>query len=150
LAIKKIEPNWIAGFVDGEGCFDVKIYKCKTTKMGFAVQSRFRLTQHSRDYQLMKNLVNYLKCGNLTDDSKNLTVYLTVTKFADINEKIIPFFNKYPIQGNKRLDYLDFSKVAKLMENKAHLTQEGLEQIRQIEVGMNTRRELILHKRHMY
>jgi len=48
------------------------------------------------------------------------------------------------------LDFADFCKVAELMKNKAHLTQEGLEEIRQIKAGMNTRREFIRHKRHMY
>lgn len=36
---------------------------------------------------------------------------------------------------------------AKLMKNKEHLTQEGLEQIRQIKSGMNTQRKykLVIH-----
>jgi hypothetical protein len=59
-----------------------------------------------------------------------------VTKFKDINEKIIPFLNRY-LQGTKALDFSDFKRVAyscsehqkfsllqssALMENKAHLT----------------------------
>ena len=60
-----------------------------------------------------------------------------VTKFSDITEKIIPFFDKYPLVGAKRQDYLSFVKVAELMQAKAHLTKEGLEQIKQIKVGMN-------------
>jgi hypothetical protein len=35
------------------------------------------------------------------------------------------------------LDYEDFCKVAELMKNKAHLTQEGLNQILKIKDGMN-------------
>ncbi len=31
--------------------------------------------------------------------------------WTEIINIIIPFFNKYPLQGNKRLDYLDFCKV---------------------------------------
>lgn len=34
-----------------------------------------------------------------------------------------------------------FLKVAELMKNKGHLTQEGLAQIRKIKAGMNTGRE---------
>lgn len=33
------DPNWIAGFVAGDGCFDVRI---STTKIGQRVQLRFR------------------------------------------------------------------------------------------------------------
>ena len=50
---------------------------------------------------------------------------------------IIPFFNKFPIIGVKALDFEDWCKVAKLMENKAHLTSEGLEEIKQIKAGTN-------------
>lgn len=64
-----------------------------------------------------------------------------MARFSDMNEKIIPFFDKYPLVGCKRQDYLDFVKVAKLMNEKAHLTQEGLEQIRVIKSGMNKGRK---------
>ena len=57
--------------------------------------------------------------------------------FSVITEKIIPFFNKYPLQGIKLLDFLDFNQVAKLIENKIHLTSEGFEQIKQIKLGTN-------------
>jgi hypothetical protein len=57
------------------------------------------------------------------------------------DEKIIPFFEKYPIQGEKFLDYLDFVKVIKLMKNKAYLTEEGLDKIRKIKAGMNRGRK---------
>jgi hypothetical protein len=40
------------------------------------------------------------------------------------------------------LDYADFVKIAELMKNKAHLTKEGLDQIRQIKAGMNRKRDL--------
>jgi hypothetical protein len=40
------------------------------------------------------------------------------------------------------LDYADFCKVAELMKNKAHLTAEGLEQIKKIRANMNTQRDL--------
>ena len=58
-----------------------------------------------------------------------------------MNEKIFPFFDKYPLVGCKRQDYLDFCKVAKLMNEKAHLTHEGLDQIIKIKAGMNTGRK---------
>lgn len=45
-------------------------------------------------------------------------------------EKIIPFFNKYPVLGVKQKDFLDFKRVAELISNKAHLTLLGLEEIK--------------------
>ena len=57
--------------------------------------------------------------------------------------KVIPLFDKNKIVGIKFEDYQDWTKVAELMKNKAHLTSEGLDQIRNIKVGMNKRRNSI-------
>ena len=105
--------------------------------MGFQVQLVFKLTQHSRDVALMQSLIKYLACGNVTERSKQPAVDFTVTKFPDILEKIMPFCINLPLQGVKHLDFLKFVKVIELMKNKAHLTKEGLEQIREIESSMN-------------
>jgi hypothetical protein len=51
-AIKLQDSNWLAGFIDAEGCFIVSIFKSKTN-IGFGVSLRFTLTQHSRDAQLL-------------------------------------------------------------------------------------------------
>jgi hypothetical protein len=45
------------------------------------------------------------------------------------------------LYGNKFLDFADFSKVVLLMENKKHLTQEGLDEIKKIRDKMNTNRK---------
>jgi hypothetical protein len=63
-----------------------------------------------------------------------------VERLADITEKIIPFFVKYPLLGSKAKDYADFCKVADIIKVKGHLTELGLEQIRKIKAGMNTKR----------
>jgi hypothetical protein len=80
----------------------------------------------------MNSLIQYLNGGRVEKRSKLDFVELVVTKFSDIEEKILPFFDKYPLQGVKSADYADFCKVVQLMKEKAHLTVSGLEQIRNI------------------
>lgn len=58
-----------------------------------------------------------------------------------MTDKLLPFFQKYPIQGVKLLDYFYFVSVIELMKNKVHLTEEGLDQIRKIKSGMNRGRQ---------
>jgi len=60
-----------------------------------------------------------------------------LTKLSDIIDKLIPFLDKYPLQGVKVLDYADFKQAAAILKSKGHLTEEGLEQIRRIKEGMN-------------
>jgi len=83
----------------------------------------------------MTSLIEYFGCGNIY--KSGVAFDFTVTKIKDLANIIIPFFDKYPLCGVKYQDYLDFVKVLKLMENKSHLTEEGLDQIRKIKAGMN-------------
>ena len=136
---KTVDSQWLAGFVAGEGCFIVSITASKTHPVGFKVQLVFQLTQHSRDEKLMRSLIELLKCGKIYRRGEAFD--FKVSKLSDILNKIIPFFKKYPIFGVKALDFADFCKVAELMKDKMHLTQEGLDKIRQIKAGMNTKRK---------
>lgn len=51
-------------------------------------------------------------------------------------------FLKQKLEGVKSRDFEDFKKVAELMKKGAHLTLEGLEEIKQIKVGMNKGRKI--------
>ena len=86
----------------------------------------------------MLNVAKYLGCGYLKNGAKDQDWcnYL-VKSFSDINEKIIPFFIKYPIKGEKVKDYEDFRRVAKIMANREHLSEEGFATIMKIKQGMN-------------
>ncbi len=132
-------PFWITGFVDGEGTFDIKIYK-SNTNVKFAVQLRFRISQHERDSALIVLIKDYFGKGSIEKHSKYPAVTLVINNFTFIIEDIIPFFKLYPLEGVKKKDYLDWCDVAKLMSNKEHLTEKGLILIRQIKSGMNKSR----------
>ena len=64
-----------------------------------------------------------------------------MVKFVDINKIIIPFLEKYPIIGVKYKDFKDFCQIADMMQNKDHLTPEGLIKISNLKEGMNTGRK---------
>ena len=138
---ESINLGWLAGFVDGEGCFLISVVRQAKNNVGFTVALRFSITQHSRDLKLMEELVRVLGCGSIVMQPKKGTVELVVTKFGDIQDKIIPIFDQYPLQGAKSLNYRDFCKGAQLIKAKAHLTPEGLNQILEIKTGMNKGRK---------
>ena len=134
------DPQWLAGFTTGEGSFLIGIRKSEV-KTGFQVYLTFTLTQHLRDELLMGSLINYLNCGNIIRRNNEDALDFKVTRFSDINDNIIQFFLKNPIKGVKYQDFLDFCKVAELMKNKVHLTEEGLKEIRLIKEGTNRGRK---------
>lgn len=87
-----------------------------------------------------KKITEYIGCGNIySRDSKSMAS-INISKFSDILNIMIPFFERYPLQGAKLVNYLDFSRVVFMVRDKAHLTKEGCELIRQIKSGMNRQR----------
>ena len=74
-------------------------------------------------------------------DSTSSHSIFKVSKFEDINNKIIPIFKDHPIIGIKQLDFQDFCLIATLMGDKQHLNHEGLCNIKLIKDKMNTNRK---------
>ena len=134
-------PNWLSGFVTGEGNFYVNIQKSKSN-LGSKINLRFQISQHERDLKLIDLLIKYLGSGKIYKGSKNRVVSLTIYKFSDIINLIIPFFEQNPLYGVKVLDFIDWCSVAKLMSEGKHLTIEGLELISTIKDRMNRGRKI--------
>ena len=135
-----LDSHWISGFVSAEGNFDVRMPSTKS-KLGYRVQLRFRISQHSRDIRLMEKIVEYFGSGKIYKYSGKSAISLSIVDFADITNIIIPFFNQSPIIGVKLYDYIDWCKIHDLMINRSHLTVEGIISIRDIKSGMNRGRE---------
>ena len=61
-------PNWIAGFASGEGCFLCTISIAKATnnnKIGYITQLVFKISQHSRDKKVLELIANFMNCGGI-------------------------------------------------------------------------------------
>lgn len=133
------DPNWLIGFIQGEACFYVSVYKSPKSKAGSAVQLVFKLTQHLRDIELIKGIVEYLNCGRLEVRASQACDF-TVTSIRSFEDKIFPIFVNSCLTGTKLLDFQDFYKVYNIMKAKGHLTVDGLNEILKIKEGMNTGR----------
>jgi hypothetical protein len=55
----------------------------------------------------MEFLISHLGSGIIEKNTKTGVVCLTITKISVITKIIIPLFDKYPLIGVKKLDYLD-------------------------------------------
>lgn len=151
-----LNPFWISGFVSGDSTFSVSIEK-GNNKLGKRVRLIFGTCLHIREKELLIGMAKYFnileqKLSKQFELDQNLNKYiydseirkntlLQIRNFSDIVNKIIPFFNKYPIQGIKSLDLSDFNEIAEIMTNKEHLITVGLEKIFKIVDGMNLDRK---------
>jgi hypothetical protein len=147
------DPFWVAGFTSGDGSFHFNIKSSNITKISHRVSLRFSINLNIRDIEVLKGLVVYFNIWNkssneeqIIQENKNIyksnnTVSLEFKQISKLIEKIIPFFEKYPIQGLKSLDFADFKKVAIMIGAKKHLTIEGLNRVLEIKLNMNKHRK---------
>ena len=84
------DPNWISGFVAGDGSFDINI-PVSNNKLGYRVQLRFRITQHVRDLDLLNLIIFYFKSGSIYKYPKQEAVSIAFFNLEDITNIIIPF-----------------------------------------------------------
>lgn len=134
-----LDPQWIVGFVDGEGCFFVGINPQPSMMVGFQVLPEFVVVQHHRDVQLLHGLKAYFGCGTVLKNHGDRWAY-RARGHDNLRGRILPFFEKHQLKSRKRQDFESFRKVVLLMERKEHLTREGLERVRSIAGQMNTAR----------
>lgn len=132
----KLSPDWVVGFVDGEGCFFVGIQRNVKTASGFQVIPEFRIIQHERDVQVLHALKAFFGCGQVRTNHGD-RMELRVRRLEDL-ESIARFFEKRGLKTKKNIDFLKFRDVLTLMGKKAHLDRDGLIQIAKIAGGMNT------------
>nr|YP_010218753.1 LAGLIDADG endonuclease [Morchella brunnea]UBU98570.1 LAGLIDADG endonuclease [Morchella brunnea] len=99
LQVSEIQdPNWLVGFVNGEGSFHIKIAVSKTNISGYAIRLKFSIGQHYRDFELLSSFTRNLSCGYVMLNAKLPNCSFTVTRFSDAVDTIIPFFERYPLE----------------------------------------------------
>lgn len=140
----RITPYWLLGFVEGDGSFFIRRKN---------YQLYFSIVQHSRDYELMNKIGDFLydlpfinkqtmrkssirisessvpavlPCSpNGGNGYKNPVTYLIIDHTYLIKFVIIPFFSSMTWRSKKFLDFEDFSLVFKLKEQGHHYTHKG-------------------------
>ena len=136
-----IPSYYVSGFVDGEGCFSITIQKSKNVKLGIQVIPEFHVSQHQRRTEVLEAIKDKLDCGyikpNNPNNPKDLTSVYVVRNLADIRNKIVPFFKKYPLFSSKQQDFEKFAKVVSAMSKREHLTKNGLSRILKRSFTMN-------------
>src|SRR5476651_1953702 len=109
----RLDPQWIVGFVDGEGCFSISIFKNVTLRSGFQVFPEFVVTQGAKSLTALERLQNFFECGKIyenrrTDNHRENLYRYCVRSISDIQNKIIPFFEEYPLHTAKSQDFKVF------------------------------------------
>lgn len=128
--IKDIPPYigaYIAGFVDGEGSFNVSFRQRPDHAIGW--QTVLTLNVAQRDKTVLALMKQHLGCGRLQARRDGVWYYIVSNPQA-IQERVIPFFERFGFLSVKsKRNFVLFKKIAHLVCTKKHLTREGLEEI---------------------
>lgn len=123
---------WLTGFSDANGSFGIDISKSKSHKIGYNIKITFRIKQK---YDYLLKYVEKTLGGHIYMFNKgtNIEIY----QYSSINYKnaynVIQYFSKYPpLHNSKYIHFFKWYKVYLIIQNKNHLTQEGLDKIKSI------------------
>lgn len=119
---------FLAGFVEGEGSFNISLRKKPDYKLGWQVVMSFNVSQ--KDPTILYMLQKELRCGIIKVRKIDNLYSFDTTNPKDIIQKVIPYFLKYPVLSeSKQRNFSLFCTVAKLMEIEEHRNLEGLRKI---------------------
>lgn len=132
---------WILGFTEGEGCFLINKQRSNTKKLEFTFWLEFSITLHNRDQALLEQIRVNLACGNVYPKSNKKYFSYRISRFDDISTKVIPFFQKYPLTGDKNKNFQDWCIAADIIKRKEHFTEAGMENLTILKENMNKGRK---------
>ncbi len=134
--------GWIVGYVDGEGCFSVSLFRNKTTKFGWQVFPEFVVTQGEKSKESLKILEDFFRCGKVyvnrryDNHTENIYRYCVRSK-KELTEIIIPFFQEQQLRTAKKEDFKIFAKIVDMMNRNIHSSMSGMEKIAKLIEKMN-------------
>ncbi len=145
----EMSPESISGYVTGEGCFYVESGYDKKYRLRHRIRPAFCIEVRENDKEILEAVKEKLSCGNIYQldfgrykgyESKKWKphVKLRVSNIDDISKKVVPFFEKYTLFGNKQKSFKVFSEVVKRMERGEHLKEDTLERVKSLVKTLNS------------
>ncbi len=131
---KKLDPQYVAGFIDGEGSFSISIGKHKTLRRGFEVRPEFEIELRKDDQEILERILVTIGIGRIYDCSYERYGWYPhakykITSIWDLKKHLFPFLDRYPLQAKKRKSYLLFREIVLMVCAKEHLSDEGFNKI---------------------
>ena len=134
---ERLDPWWVSGFVDGEGCFHVSINRVPKMSNGWQVLPEFRIVQHSRDEAILHRLREFFGCGRVVVN-RGMQKELRIRRLEDL-KRVVEFFTEHQLQSKKKSDFEIFRDIIAVIDRREHLRDEGLGNIANMAWKMNRR-----------
>src|SRR3989338_719011 len=137
IQAEKLHPQYVAGFIDGEGSFVVGFGRHRTLKRGIEIRVQFSIELRADDAEILHRIMKTIGCGKIYDASydrygwyPHVTYKIGSTK--EMEQYLIPFLDRTPLQAKKREVYRIFREIVFMFRRKEHLTDVGFRRIREL------------------
>ena len=129
-----VSADYIVGLTDGEGCFYVNV-RDRSSRWRPFIQNHFYIKLREDNKELLEEVKESFGCGAIYFQKENRPNHSPCYRFEinshkNIQEVVIPFFEEHPLHGTKQRDFEIFKEAVQFMNEKAHLSQEGIEHLK--------------------
>jgi hypothetical protein len=126
--------HYIAGFVDGEGSFNVPIRRERDRGLPFRVSLSFNVSQVGPEApELLRSVFGVGTVRGRGDG----VFYFEVTRPNELEERVFPFFERFALRGSKAGDLAVFRRITELVQSGRHLTSRGIGEVLVLRGPMN-------------
>src|SRR5918999_3434705 len=120
---RELSPDYVAGFIDGEGCFCISIHPHPSVARPerWLLGHSFQAYQHRDNVEILEQLRDFFGCGKISAKGpKSSVMTYSVYRRVDLVTRIIPFFDARPLISRKQEDFLKFREVVLAVNRKEH------------------------------
>jgi hypothetical protein len=133
-AIPRDLGHYIAGFVDGEGSFNVPIRRSRDRGLPFRVSLSFNVSQVGPEAPCLLRSV----FGAGTTRARGDGVwYFEVTRPEELEVRVFPFFERFLLRLAKCCDLEVFRQITTMVQQGRHLSVEGFIEVLALRAPMN-------------
>ena len=121
--LNKLDPWFMTGFVDAEGCFSIELYKDSKAKFKYTPRLVLIINLHVKDLPILLSFKDTFGVGTVSTKGK-VTSY-TVKTFKDL-AVIVNHFKLYPLVSSKYLVYQYWLQAYNILATKEHFNYQGM------------------------
>lgn len=132
-----LNPWYVSGLTEGEGCFHISFNIRKKLKVGIETRPSFSISLNRRDLMLLQGVHQYFDCGSIRYSKSDRTYKYESRSILDLISKIIPHFEKYALHGSKQNDFIRFADICHSVHANKHLNGGSLSSIIHCAFDMN-------------
>lgn len=122
IKLNKNFIDWLVGFTDAEGNFNISLKGLQGNTYNSLVLT-FQIGLHIDDLCILEYIKDKLNCGYISKSGNKCNYFVNDQK--SLINVVLPIFNYVELKSSKYHQYLVFEKAVKLLINKKHLRPLG-------------------------